>query len=426
MTGSTCAAWPEDRGPAAGLPSRSPPAAGSGRRLRPPGCQAPAPAATQPPALRSVGAPSRRRSRPPALPATGAPGHRRSRPPALPAAAQPHCAVAQHGDRQRDPYRVGEQQPLDALRVRHRGAPHGQHQVAGLEPGPGGRTAGDDLDQPQAAALAGLLGDRRGQRGGHADHPQVGPAHPALGQQRGDDPPGGGIHRDGEAEADPGYRGVDADDPAGRIRQRPAGVAGVQCGVGLDHVLDHPPGAAAAGGQRPAERADHAGGHRPGQAQRAADRDHQLTNNEPVGVTQGGSRWRSAPGPDHREIRQRIDANHVERLLRAVREPDGPARRTADHVRVREQEAIVGEHHAGPAALAYRAGPADRGPHPDARHVPGHLRGDGADDAGVRVQRLRAGWRRQPREIRRHDHHRLAVSAPRHINAPQCHTYTVA
>ena len=101
-----------------------------------------------------------------------------------------------------------------------------------------------------------------GHRGRHrrrgADHAQVGPAHPALGEQRRHDPPGGRVHRHRQPEPDPGHRRVDPDHPAARVGERAAGVARVERGVGLDHVLDHPAGAAAAGGQGPAERADHA------------------------------------------------------------------------------------------------------------------------------------------------------------------------
>ena len=73
-----------------------------------------------------------------------------------------HRAPAVHRHRQRPVDRVGEQQPLQALRVGHRPAACLEHEVAGLQPDPVGRTAGDDLDDPQPAPAAGPLGEWAG------------------------------------------------------------------------------------------------------------------------------------------------------------------------------------------------------------------------------------------------------------------------
>ena len=96
------------------------------------------------------------------------------------------------------------------------------------------------------------------QRRGRADQPQVGAAHPAVGHQRPDDPAARVVDRHGEPEAPARDRGVDADDAGRGVGQRAAGVARVERGVGLDDVLDHPRRPPVAGGQRPAEPADHA------------------------------------------------------------------------------------------------------------------------------------------------------------------------
>ena len=89
-----------------------------------------------------------------------------------------------------------------------------------------------------------------GTRRRRADHPEVGPAHPAVAQQRLDDPPRRGVHRHREPQPGARDRGVDPDDAARRVGERAAGVAGVERGVGLDDVLDHPARPPAAGGQR--------------------------------------------------------------------------------------------------------------------------------------------------------------------------------
>ena len=57
-------------------------------------------------------------------------------------------------------------------------------------------------------------------------------------------------------------RGIDAGHGTGPDRQRATGVAGSERRAGLDDVLDHPAGSAAAHRQRAPQPADHAGGHR--------------------------------------------------------------------------------------------------------------------------------------------------------------------
>ena len=80
------------------------------------------------------------------------------------------------------------------------------------------------------------------QPGGGAHQPEVGATHPPVMHERVDDPVGRGVDGYGEAEADPGDRGVDPDDTAVAVGQRTAGVARVERGVGLDDVLDQAPG----------------------------------------------------------------------------------------------------------------------------------------------------------------------------------------
>src|SRR3981081_3096893 len=89
---------------------------------------------------------------------------------------------------------------------------------------------------------------------------QVGPVEAAVAHERPDDAPRGGVDRDGKAQADARNRGVDADHPSPPVGKCPAGVAGVEGGVGLDDVLDQPRGGALPRGEGPAEGADHARG----------------------------------------------------------------------------------------------------------------------------------------------------------------------
>ena len=117
------------------------------------------------------------------------------------------------------PIGVAEELPLDALRVLDRPPADVEHQVAGAQPGPRGRAARRPPRRP-AGRCAGRTGRprRAGTGAGRADHAQVGAAHPAVAQQRGDDPPGGRVDRHGEPQPDAGDRGVDADHPAARSR----------------------------------------------------------------------------------------------------------------------------------------------------------------------------------------------------------------
>src|SRR5262249_1383110 len=67
----------------------------------------------------------------------------------------------------------------------------------------------------------------------------------------------------------------------------PTGIAGIEGGIGLDHVVDQP---ARAGTQRAAERGDHAGGDGRFEAERIADGDHQLAALEQLGIAER-RRW---------------------------------------------------------------------------------------------------------------------------------------
>ena len=108
-----------------------------------------------------------------------------------------------------------------------------------------------------------LRGDLGGQRDRLAGDAEPGPANPARGHQGRDDLAGGRVDGDGEAEADPGHRGVDADHPAVMVGEDSAAVAGVERGVGLDDLVDDPAGRR---GQRAAERGHDAGRDAAGQA----------------------------------------------------------------------------------------------------------------------------------------------------------------
>ncbi len=155
------------------------------------------------------------------------------------------------------------------------------------------------------------------------------------------------LDRDREADADVaglvaaggaaggGDGGVDADDLAGHVDQRSAGVAGVDRGVGLDGVDVRRLARRVAGGDRPLERGDDARGHRGGEAQRGADGDDRVADVQRLRLTEGGglqllrllaSRGRRGRRPATGRRRWRRSGCRPGRRSRSGRRPRRPAR----------------------------------------------------------------------------------------------------
>ena len=197
----------------------------------------------------------------------------------------------------------------------------GEDEITVVDAGPSRRPVGHDLHDAQTESLARPLRQTGRERRRGAGDAEVGAAHAAFGEQRRDDAPGGVVDRDGEAEPDAGDRGVDADDFAGRVGERAAGVAGVERGVGLDDVVDDAQG--------------------PGRSRSGSERPSALTTPavtlpaSPSGLPTATTSWptrRSDASPslagggvgpsraDDREIRQRVGADDAERCRRPVGE----------------------------------------------------------------------------------------------------------
>src|SRR5215213_4579356 len=184
------------------------------------------------------------------------------------------------------------------------------HQVAGTEPGLGGRAArGDVLDEGP-----GLAAGRRG----HV-HAQVADLDLlALDDGRGRS--GGEVDRDGEADADvavgvgAGLDGVvDADDAAPTVGEHPAGVARVDGGVGLDDLAAVE---VAVGG------ADDAGGHGLVEAEGAADGHGELADLEGLAHGEGRGGQAGAVNLDHGHVVELVGAEDLAGQPGAVVQPD--------------------------------------------------------------------------------------------------------
>src|SRR5205085_4384269 len=87
----------------------------------------------------------------------------------------------------------------------------------------------------------------------------------------------GRVHGDGETNplGRQDHGRVHAYHFSARVDQRAAGIARIQRGIGLENVVHEPAGL---GTERPAERADHTGGHRALEAVRVADGDSELAD----------------------------------------------------------------------------------------------------------------------------------------------------
>ena len=156
-------------------------------------------------------------------------------------------------------------------------------------------------------------------------------------------------HREADAVAAAGGArdgGVDADRPTLPVDQRTAGIAGVDRGIGLDQVVQ----LAHLGGDRAAECAHDAGGHRLAEAERAPDGDRHLADLH-VGEGAEGHRLQigrgALVGPDDGGVDGLVDRDHGAGDARAVLEPERDRLRSTDDVRCGEDEAAIGCHEPG-------------------------------------------------------------------------------
>jgi hypothetical protein len=100
------------------------------------------------------------------------------------------------------------------------------------------------------------------------------------------------------------------------IRERAAGVAGVEGGVGLDDVLDDASGRR----ERAPERRDHARRNRAGEAVGIPDRDDELTDAKALSVAELGRGEVARFGAQDGQVRERIGPGDLDLALAAVDE----------------------------------------------------------------------------------------------------------
>ncbi len=158
---------------------------------------------------------------------------------------------------------------------------------------------------------------------------------------------------DGEADTDvaatPGEEcGVDTDQLAAQIDQRPARIAGVDGGIGLDEVLE-----AGATDTAATEGTDNTAGHRLTQTERVPDGDHEVADAQGVGIRQRDRLQVVRVDSDHGDVGGRVGTHHLGLVLAPVMERNQDGVGTRDHVAVGENGAGIGIHDdAGAQALA--------------------------------------------------------------------------
>ena len=204
---------------------------------------------------------------------------------------------------------------------------------------------GHHLKYLDAGCLSTLAPGARRQRARPAGDAEVGAPHPAVVHKVADHLARCIVDRHGEPEPHTRHGGVDSDELAARVDQRSAGVARVESGVGLNHVVDHPHRAPRPGRQRAPEGRDDAGRHRAGEAVWVADCDDELAYTQVRGLAERC--WNQVVGvaAQHREVRQRVGARDTEADLAPVHErrPSQPVA-AGHHVGGREQEAVGCQH----------------------------------------------------------------------------------
>ena len=134
-----------------------------------------------------------------------------------------------------------------------------------------------------------------------------------------------------------------------------------------------------------AERAHHAGGHTPGQSQWVADGNDQVPDLQVIGVAEL-RRIRDLPvGPQYGEIGQPVDPDHPGLCRRTVREVRSRLLALTDHMGVRQQVPVPGEHNRRPRRVAAPA------VDPQARDPRDQVFGHTRDHSGVGIQYVVAG-----------------------------------
>ena len=180
---------------------------------------------------------------------------------------------------------------------------------------------------------------------------------------------------------------IDADHLPCRGHQRAARIAGIERGVGLHDVLDHPPGARL---QRATERGNDAGRDGRVEAERIADRYGDLSALQPGAVAQFRGRERDGlVDAQQRQIGVGIVAEHARLILPAFQRGQHDVPSALHDMRIGQSEPVRRNDDAGP-----RSRPLGAAPHVDAHDARPDAIDNLGHDAGIGVERKIVGGSR--------------------------------
>ena len=154
-------------------------------------------------------------------------------------------------------------------------------------------------------------------------------------------------HRAARARED---RGIDADEVALQIDQRPAGISRIDGGVGLNEIVEIT-GLDAS----PCQGRDNPAGHRLADAEWVADGQHQIADLDAVRIGELQCRENLAVGfvdLQHREVRFRIVEQQFDRVFPPAIERDVDFVGAIDHVRIGDDHPLGVDDHARSERLA--------------------------------------------------------------------------
>ena len=156
------------------------------------------------------------------------------------------------------------------------------------------------------------------------------------------------VDRNGKAHAgivlaDGDEGGVDADEIAAQVHQGPAGIAGIDGGIGLDEILIRPDPHIG-----PVQAADDPGGHGLADRLRIADGEHEIPDLEAIGITEREFRQAIRAHLDDGHVGLGIGTDATRRQRAAVGELHRDLVGMVDDMTVGDDEpAARVEHHAG-------------------------------------------------------------------------------
>ena len=143
-----------------------------------------------------------------------------------------------------------------------------------------------------------------------------------------------GVARDREADAlgRQDDRRVHADDFAGAVQERTAGVAGIERGIGLDDFIHQTPGFSA---HRATERAHDSRGHSLLKSIRRANRDRDLANTNSGRIGEARVLHLRRIDPNNRQVRFRIRSDEARGKNARIMQRDFEFVRSEDDMAVR-------------------------------------------------------------------------------------------